>query len=159
MPNLENLLADYRRDATKINGLLEAVTQLSKRVAQGMDSAQDPEDIAQETAIAIYEYLPSMTEEITPLVVRITRNKLIDEHRRRKIKFPLNTDDTDIISSDLVSQWQRRKVEIATEVLGERVTTLLEHGYTHEEIEELTGVSVNTVRSRIKRARKLFLAA
>jgi RNA polymerase sigma factor (sigma-70 family) len=159
MPSLETLLADYRREPAKINPLLEAVTQLSRRVAQGMDSTLDPEDIAQETALAIYEYLPRMTEEITPLVVRITRNKVIDEHRKRKIKFPVNTDDTDISSTELVSQWQRRKLEIASEVLGERITTLLENGYTHEEIEEITGVSVNTVRSRIKRARKLFLAA
>lgn len=159
MPSLETLLADYRRDATKINPLLQGVTQLSRKVARRMDSALDPDDIAQETALAIYEYLPSMTEQITPLVLRVTRNRMIDAHRKSRITFPLNLDDTDIISNDLVSDWQRRKLEIAQEVIGERVTNLLENGYTHDEIQELTGVPVNTLRSRIKRARKLFLAA
>jgi DNA-directed RNA polymerase specialized sigma24 family protein len=159
MPSLEEQLLAYKRDPKQINPLLEGINHLAKKRARAIDRSVDPEDIAQEVLIDMLKLLPSIQKDIVPRVLRITRHKVIDEQRKTHMKYPVEIDDQGISSPDRVSSWQRRKLEIASEVLGEQITNLLEHGYTHQEIEELTGVSISTVRARIQRARKLFLAA
>ena len=158
MLKLEDLFHAYKLDAQQLSPLLTEITALAKRAAKRIDQTIDAEDISQDVTLEVWKRLPSIDKDLVPRVLRITRNKVIDEQRKRKQPH-LNSEDVTISSPELVSTWQRRKLEIASEVLGERITNLLEHGYTHEEIAEVTGVSVDTVRSRIRRARKLFLAA
>jgi len=159
MPNLEDSFLAYRQDPQQLGPLLEGITRLAQKRARAIDGSVDPEDIAQEVLIDVLKLLPSIERDIVPRVLRITKNKVIDEQRKAHMKYPVEIDDRGISSPELVSSWQRRRLEIASEVLGEQVTNLLEHGYTHEEIADLTSVSISTVRARIQRARKLFLAA
>lgn len=158
MPSLEEQFLAYKKDAQQLSPLLAAVAYLAKRAAKRIDQTIDAEDISQDVTLEVWKRLPLIDKDLVPRVLRITRNKVIDEQRKRKQPH-LNSEDMTISSPELVSSRQRRKLEIASEVLGERITNLLEHGYSHEEIADLTGVPVSTIRSRIQRARKLFLAA
>lgn len=137
----------------------------------------DRADLAQEVWIRIYRNLRRLQEpgKFRSWMTRIATNLFYDELRKRKrVQNPLSLDaprqaddgemDWDIADSDpgpaqeIVTREFYEKLREAIADLPEsfRTTIVLREieGMAYEEIAEITGVSLGTVKSRIARARQ-----
>lgn len=136
----------------------------------------DRHDLSQEVWIRTYRHLHRLQEPVKfrSWLGRITTNLFYDELRKRKrIKAPLSLDapiqlrDTEMdweLPSDTLSPQEHLTTQEFYEHLHQAVRDLPEvfrqtiilreiQGLAYEEIAELTGVSLGTVKSRIARAR------
>lgn len=137
----------------------------------------DRADLAQEVWIRVYRNLRRLQEpgKFRSWMTRIATNLFYDELRKRKrVQHPLSLDaprqaddgemDWDIADSDpgpsqdIVTREFYDKLREAIADLPEsfRTTIVLREieGMAYEEIAEITGVSLGTVKSRIARARQ-----
>jgi len=137
---------------------------------------EDRADLAQEVWIRVYRNIKRLNEpgKFRGWLSRITTNLFYDELRKRKrhqsplsLDAPLNMEDGEIdweIASEnpgpgetLVTDEFYEQLRIAIADLPEafRTTIVLREiqGMAYEEIAEITGVSLGTVKSRIARAR------
>ena len=131
--------------------------------------ADEARDLAQDIFVRIYRHLDGCrdADRFLPWMIRIARNACIDHLRRRKARPPAQdipaeealrlvapgeTPDEDIIRRERL-----RIIEIALQTLSEinREMILLKdmQGLTLEEIAELLGLPLGTVKSRTSRAR------
>ncbi|ABG53362.1 RNA polymerase, sigma-24 subunit, ECF subfamily [Trichodesmium erythraeum IMS101] len=138
---------------------------------------QDRSDLAQEVWIRVYRNIRGLQEpaKFKSWLSRITTNLFYDELRKRKRITPPLSLDAPLTLDDGIVDW-----EIATDKPGPeeqlttqefydhlrdaiaqlpevfRVTIILREiqGLSYEEISEITGVSLGTVKSRIARARQ-----
>ncbi|MCH2048577.1 MAG: sigma-70 family RNA polymerase sigma factor [Trichodesmium sp. ALOHA_ZT_67] len=138
---------------------------------------QDRSDLAQEVWIRVYRNIRGLQEpaKFKSWLSRITTNLFYDELRKRKRITPPLSLDAPLTLDDGMVDW-----EIATDKPGPeeqlttqefydhlrdaiaqlpevfRVTIILREiqGLSYEEISEITGVSLGTVKSRIARARQ-----
>lgn len=137
---------------------------------------QDRSDLAQEVWLRVYRYLSQLEEpqKFKSWLGRITTNIFYDELRKRKRRAtPISIDETrrttgrelvqEIASDsptpedDLATQEFYEKLREGIAQLPEifRTTIILREieGLSYEEIAEITGASLGTVKSRIARAR------
>ena len=137
---------------------------------------QDRADLAQEVWIRVYRNIKRLNEpmKFRGWLSRIATNLFYDELRKRKrvshaisLDAPRRVDDGEI-DWDIVSDYpnpdenlitrefyERLRVAIAGLPEAFRTTIVLREieGMAYEEIAEMTGVSLGTVKSRIARAR------
>ncbi|BAP17563.1 MAG: sigma-70 family RNA polymerase sigma factor [cyanobacterium endosymbiont of Epithemia adnata isolate EadnSB Bon19] len=137
---------------------------------------QDRADLAQEVWIRVYRNIKRLKEPVKfrGWLSRIATNLFYDELRKRKrVSHPISLDaprrvDDGEIEWDIVSDYpspdddlatrefyDRLKVAIADLPEAFRTTIVLREieGMAYEEIAQMTGVSLGTVKSRIARAR------
>ncbi len=137
---------------------------------------QDRADLAQEVWIRVYRNIKRLNEPVKfrGWLSRIATNLFYDELRKRKrVSHPISLDaprrvddgefEWDIVSDypspdDILATrefYDRLKVAIADLPEAFRTTIVLREieGLAYEEIAEMTGVSLGTVKSRIARAR------
>jgi RNA polymerase sigma-70 factor, ECF subfamily len=138
---------------------------------------QDRADLAQEVWIRVYRHIKKLNEpeKFRGWLSRITTNLFYDELRKRKrVGNPLSLDnpkqmlDGDQIEWDLPSDLPSPVETLSTQEFyehldkaikelpeGFRATIVMREieGLSYEEIAEITGVSLGTVKSRIARAR------
>jgi RNA polymerase sigma-70 factor (ECF subfamily) len=137
---------------------------------------QDRADLAQEVWIRVYRNIKRLNEptKFRGWLSRIATNLFYDELRKRKrtnqtisLDAPRRVDDGeidwDIVSDypnpdETLATWEfyeRLKLAIADLPVAFRTTIVLREieGLAYEEIAEMTGVSLGTVKSRIARAR------
>ncbi|WP_041429229.1 sigma-70 family RNA polymerase sigma factor [Synechococcus sp. PCC 7502] len=138
---------------------------------------QDRADLAQEVWLRVYRNIKKLNEpeKFRGWLSRITTNLFYDELRKRKrVGNPLSLDnplqmlDGDEIDWELPSDrpgpvetlstqefYEHLRLAIAELPEGFRATIVMREieGLTYEEIAEITGVSLGTVKSRIARAR------
>ncbi|NES04169.1 MAG: sigma-70 family RNA polymerase sigma factor [Okeania sp. SIO2F4] len=138
---------------------------------------QDRSDLAQEVWIRVYRNIKRLQEpaKFKSWLSRITTNLFYDELRKRKrVTPPLSLDaplafDDGIIDWEIAADTPGPEEELTTQEFYERlrdaiaqlpevfrVTIVLREieGLSYEEIAEITGVSLGTVKSRIARARQ-----
>jgi RNA polymerase sigma-70 factor (ECF subfamily) len=138
---------------------------------------QDRNDLAQEIWIRVYKNLKKLNDpaKFQGWLSRITTNLFYDELRKRKrVATPLSLDaprltvdgemDWDLPADqpspddDLATQEFYEKLRLAIADLPEafRITIVLREieGMAYEDIAQITGVSLGTVKSRIARARQ-----
>ncbi len=138
---------------------------------------QDRSDLAQEVWIRVYRNIKRLQEpaKFKSWLSRITTNLFYDELRKRKrITPPLSLDaplafDDGIIDWEIAADTPGPEEELTRQEFYERlrdaiaqlpevfrVTIVLREieGLSYEEISEITGVSLGTVKSRIARARQ-----
>ncbi len=141
-----------------------------------MNHSEDAKDISQEVWIKAYRSIANFDERaaFSTWIYRIAVNTCIDEMRKRKGKQSLSLDqefqdeegawkhevaDAGATPEECVLQ-QETKNEIyqALDKLSEQYKTVFilrdMQGLTYEEIEEITGLALGTVKSRISRARR-----
>lgn len=137
---------------------------------------QDRADLAQEVWIRVYRNIKRLNEPLKfrGWLSRIATNLFYDELRKRKrVSNPVSLDaprrvDDGEIDWDIVSDYPSPDDNLATREFYEqlrlaiadlpeafRTTIILREieGMAYEEIAEITGVSLGTVKSRIARAR------
>ncbi|NEO54104.1 MAG: sigma-70 family RNA polymerase sigma factor [Okeania sp. SIO3B5] len=138
---------------------------------------QDRSDLAQEVWIRVYRNIKRLQDPVKfkSWLSRITTNLFYDELRKRKrVTPPLSLDaplalDDGIIDWEIATNTPGPEEELSTQEFYDylrdaisqlpevfRVTIVLREieGLSYEEISEITGVSLGTVKSRIARARQ-----
>jgi RNA polymerase sigma-70 factor (ECF subfamily) len=137
------------------------------------------EDLVQETFVRVYRHLhrfdptKKFSTWIYTIASNLAKNELRNRSRNPMVLFqaikknweadhrPLQWEDTTYAPDDLFRKRHlREKVEKAVEELPEhhRVVFVLREmeGKTYEEISDITGVTLGTVKSRLNRARNKF---
>lgn len=137
------------------------------------------EDLVQETFVRVYRHLhrfdptKKFSTWIYTIASNLAKNELRNRSRNPLVLFqaikknweadhrPLEWEDTTYSPDDLFRKRHlREKVEAAVAELPEhhRVVFVLREmeGKTYEEISEITGVTLGTVKSRLNRARNRF---
>jgi RNA polymerase sigma-70 factor, ECF subfamily len=137
---------------------------------------QDRADLAQEVWIRVYKNIKSLNEpeKFRGWLSRIATNLFYDELRKRKrvapplsLDAPINVEDGSIewdLPSDTpnpsehlstVEFYDKLRAAIGNLPAAFRTTIVLREieGLSYEEIADVTGVSIGTVKSRIARAR------
>ena len=140
-----------------------------------MGNAEDAKDISQDAIIKIYRNLASVTDtgHMRAWIARIVHNTCMDELRRRKGKIALSYDvmldlgdgelEHQIADSAAGPDEMLLRKEIGQQILqglnqlsdDHRSLVVLRdvQGLSYEEIAEITGKPLGTVKSRISRGR------
>lgn len=135
-------------------------------------SAADQDDIVQEVFVVVYRRLPYFDDKnLAGWLYRITTRQVRDFRRLRWVKeifnrsMPLSSNFPGTGPTPLGDALQDEKRKLMAHLLSrlnesQRAAFVLFeiHGYTGEEIAQFQGVSVNTVRARILRARNKLAA-
>lgn len=145
-----------------------------KLILSIVHNEEDAKDLAQETFIKVYTSISSFngSSSVSTWIYRIGYNTALDFCRKNKrvpesksldddednqVKFVSEHEDKQP-ENILVKQEMLKDVEAALEKLPEDQRRVIElrdrHGFSYEEICDITGQREGTVKSRINRARK-----
>lgn len=176
--SIEKLLINKRDEfliKAALNGDGKAFSSLiklyKKRVmALGMSffkNADDTDDFVQEVFVKVYTSLSkfSFKSSFGTWITRIAYNSAVNSVTRRKEYLPLANEEL-IQAKDLTPEEEEMK-RITLKTIRECVASLPEnyglcvemyffHGLKHDEISEITGFPVNTIKSYVFRAKKLL---
>ncbi len=144
-------------------------------VLRMMGEGAGVEDLSQEVFLKVYRHLPQFDEKsaFSTWIYRIAVNTCIDEMRKRKGKQTYSleaeieamdgsyhrqfADNGDTPEQSVLRQELREEVLSAMESLSpehKAVVVLRDiQGFSYEEISEMTGATLGTVKSRLSRAR------
>ncbi|NCC15576.1 MAG: sigma-70 family RNA polymerase sigma factor [Clostridia bacterium] len=140
-----------------------------------MNHSEDARDISQEVLIKAFRNIANFDERssFSTWLYRITVNTCIDEMRKRKGKQSLSldneleddegtwkreiADDGDTPEESLMRKEEKSELLMALETISQDYKTVFilrdMRGLTYEEIADITGLALGTVKSRISRAR------
>ncbi|WP_304509481.1 RNA polymerase sigma factor [Anaerotignum sp.] len=140
-----------------------------------MNHSEDAKDISQEVFIKAYKNITGFDERSTfsTWIYRITVNTCIDEMRKRKGKQKLFLDNEfeneegkvkqeipsqcDTPEETLIRKEEKNEILTALQEISEDYRTVFIlrdiRGLSYDEIAEITGLALGTVKSRISRAR------
>jgi RNA polymerase sigma-70 factor (ECF subfamily) len=170
----EALIAAARRgDAQAFNKLILAYQSLAYNVAyRTLHDPDDAADATQKAFISAYRALPRFRGgSFKAWLLRIVTNACFDDIRRRKRRPASSLDDMAVEpdhSAALTDEHESPEERAMRQDLGraiqagldelpdhQRVTLVLSdiQGLSYEEIAEVTGVSLGTVKSRLSRGR------
>ena len=137
-----------------------------------LGNEKDAEDCAQETLLRVWRALPNYRGEakFSTWVCRIAVNLCLDELRRQKAKQTQSLDemreagydaaDDDTPESHVQQSETKKTVEKVLGTLSEEHRTMLilrdVQGFSYDEIAQMLSLPLNTVKSRISRARANF---
>jgi RNA polymerase sigma-70 factor (ECF subfamily) len=170
----EALIAAARRgDAQAFNKLILAYQTLAYNVAyRVLHDADDAADATQEAFVSAFRALPRFRGgSFKAWLLRIVTNACYDDLRRRK-RRPASSLDDMVVDPDhspmLIDENESPEEHAMRQALGgaiqsgldelpdhQRMTLILSdiQGLSYEEIAEVTGVSLGTVKSRLSRGR------
>jgi RNA polymerase sigma-70 factor (ECF subfamily) len=170
----EALIAAARRgDAQAFNKLILAYQTLAYNVAyRTLHDPDDAADATQQAFISAFRALPRFRGgSFKAWLLRIVTNACYDDLRRRKRRSTSSLDDLAVDqdhSPILMDEHESPEEHTMREALGraiqagldelpdhQRVTLILSdiQGLSYDEIAEVTGVSLGTVKSRLSRGR------
>ena len=146
---------------------LEKLYRLAYRLTSNVP---DAEDLVQDVVLKLYERRDELTSirELAPWLGRVLYNQFIDDKRRygrqplKLVEASAGVDEqpgtgTDPLAATLTAD-MAKSLSAALARLGEdhRVVVLLHdsEGYKLKEIQELTGVPIGTLKSRLHRGRE-----
>ena len=161
----------------------EIVNRYDKRlqnfIARTVGDREQAEDLVQETFVRVYRHLHRFDQTrkfstwIYTIAGNLAKNELRNRSRNPLVLFqtimknwdadyrPLEWEDPKTRPDDLYrKRFLREKVNEAVEQLPEHHRTVFIlrelHGKSYEEIAEITGCNLGTVKSRLNRARNAF---
>lgn len=175
MPIPEDILIKQAQngDVSSFEDLIQNhQARLFRLVLTVAGNAEDAEDALQETLLQAYRALPgfrgdcSFSTWLFRIAINRTRNWLRSQGRASSERFAASmvgaTEDTARrVDSEVVHREGRRQIRAALQKLPEhyRRAILLRHymDMSYEEIADVLGVPVGTVRSRLAQGRKLLM--
>ncbi len=161
----------------------EIVSRYDKRlqnfIARTVGDREQAEDLVQETFVRVYRHIHRFDQTrkfstwIYTIAGNLAKNELRNRSRNPLVLFqtimknwdadfrPLEWEDPKTRPDDLYRRrFLREKVNEAVEQLPEHHRTVFVlrelHGKSYEEIAEITGCNLGTVKSRLNRARNAF---
>jgi RNA polymerase sigma-70 factor (ECF subfamily) len=173
----ENLIAQAKQgDMAALEALILQHEKIVYNVAlRMMNHTEDAKDISQEVFLKAYRNIASFDERATfsTWIYRITVNTCIDEMRKRKGKQPLFldnefedeegtwkkeiADESDTPEESLMRKEEKSEILMALKTISEDYKTVFIlrdiRGLSYDEISDITGLALGTVKSRISRAR------
>ena len=166
---LRSLQGDQQAFASLVTRYQRQVYNLAYRM---LGSPEDAEDAAQEVFLRAYTALPSfeLGRKFSSWLLSIASNHCIDILRRRRYAW-MSLDDVSfrLVSpveepaSAVLRQEQAGQVQHLLQRLPEkyRLVVILRYWYdlAYEEIAATTGLSLNTVKTRLHRARLMLAKA
>lgn len=123
-------------------------------------SAQDAEDILQETFLKLWKFRQDINTEgeLYPWIKRVALNMSIDYRRKKKREDKRIEENMEQPQEKINTNVQEQVTQLALDSLDEdkRSVFLLRviGGYSYQEIAQRLGLSIGTVMSRLHRARK-----
>ncbi|MEW6279692.1 MAG: sigma-70 family RNA polymerase sigma factor [Candidatus Eremiobacterota bacterium] len=139
-------------------GQLERLYRYARRLVRDPEQAAD---LVQDTFERALRYRNRVRSEadLRPLLFRILQNLYVDRWRvRSRHELPLFEPPEDLPGPEVVHEALSDEVERALMELHDswRATLWLRdvEGFSYDEIAEITGTAVGTVRSRLSRARR-----
>jgi RNA polymerase sigma-70 factor (ECF subfamily) len=145
------------------------VYNVAYRVVNNIDEAQE---VTQEVFLTVYRKLKSFKfkSSLKTWVYRIAVNTAIDYSRKRSrdqdhiVQYEENNNlnkTTDPVSEKIEKEQQEKTISTLLEALNpdQRVCIVLRsiEGLSYQEIAETLNININTVRTRIKRAREKLI--
>lgn len=137
-----------------------------------LGDADQAADVAQDAFISAYRHLPGLRGEFRPWLMRIVANACRDvlrsQKRRPSVSLDMTTDDDEAPALQIADttagpeeQLLRREMQqtIATALFtipaDQREVIVLSdiEGLSYQEIADITGINIGTVKSRLNRAR------
>jgi RNA polymerase sigma-70 factor (ECF subfamily) len=166
---LQALQGDQHAFAQLVTQYQRQVYNLTYRMLQ---NAQDAEDATQEAFLRAYRALPSFKvgKKFSSWILSIASNLCIDILRRRRyawlsledVSFRLAA-ETESPDRAMLRQEHADEVQQLLSCLPEkyRLVVILRYWYdmSYKEIAETTGLSLNTVKTRLHRARHMLARA
>ena len=140
-----------------------------------MGNREDAEDVAQEAIIKIFSHLYTIDPEgggkgFKAWTAKITVNTAIDELRRRKRKYAAETvpEDAELPANtptpeeETLQRERMRALQAALQRLPDQMRMIIilrdMQGFTYEEMAQVMGCKMGTVKSRLARARSALRA-
>lgn len=161
----ESLLIERARsgDEVAFADLVRSYTPYVYRTAFAlMHDVMESEDIAQEVFIKLHRSLPQLSEirAFHSWLTRIITNQCLDR-LKKKISTPVEDSVLDLLFPNVANNWDERIIleEAMKQLTIEHRTVLLLRewqGYDYNEIAEILGIPLGTVKSRIYLARALL---
>jgi RNA polymerase sigma-70 factor (ECF subfamily) len=155
-----------RGDPLALRDLLRAVAPVVRRICRGVMGREDPEleDAIQECLIDVARALPQFRFEsdVSHYVTKIAMRRAIAARQRARARArqhtgldaaalsAANLGDSSVAHADLVRY-------LVDDINEDQATALLLHvmlGHSIEEIASITGVSANTVKTRLRLGKK-----
>ena len=155
-----------RGDPLALRDLLRAVAPVVRRICRGVMGREDPEleDAIQECLIDVARALPQFRFEsdVSHYVTKIAMRRAIAARQRARARArqhtgldaaalsAANLGDSSVAHADLVR-------DLVDDINEDQATALLLHvmlGHSIEEIASITGVSANTVKTRLRLGKK-----
>jgi len=135
-------------------------------------NAQDAEEITQEVFLKVYHNMKyfRMQSSFKTWVYRITANcainysKKVSRERGRREEYGKYLNPWDVLSAPKASGMEHKEIaDLALKILNpdQRVCVILRNleGLSYRQIADTLKISINTVRSRLARAREKLLSA
>jgi len=135
---------------------LDDLYAFALRLTQNRERA---EDLVQETYLRHLSSGRSTPVELRPYLFRTLRNLHIDQWRRTQ-KGPATglierlPEAADVVLEGMLSEWMEEALTQLDGCFRETLWLREVEGFSYAEIASITGVPVNTVRSRLSRARQ-----
>jgi RNA polymerase sigma-70 factor (ECF subfamily) len=173
-PDDDRLIAECRQGRTAAFGELVRRYQdrLFNTVYRMVDNAEDALDVVQDAFVSAYQSLDSFKgdAQFFTWLYRIAINTAITLKRRQRVAYsirssrsedrsvdPIDTSDYSRPEHGLEKADEERRVQEALNRLSSEHKTVLVlkdiEGHKYEEMAEMLGVPIGTVRSRLHRAR------
>jgi RNA polymerase sigma-70 factor (ECF subfamily) len=161
------MLQGLAGDAQAQRQLLRELAVLLQRFhRRRLGSVAEVDDLVQETLIAIHTrrdtYDPS--HKLTSWVYSITRYKLIDYLRRRRLRVSVPLEDsTELFGDDVIEQAQNsRDIEQLLSTLPERQREAIRltqlEGWSVEEAAAIAGQSISAIKVNVHRGLKRLMS-
>lgn len=171
----EDELLIKRAQKGEVDAFEELIAKHEKRIyniaLRTMKSAEDAKDMAQEAIIKIYRSIAGFKGDCTfaVWVYRITVNTCLDELRRKKKRTAVSLDHlADQGVQQFEDEGETPEESLSRKELGGKISAAIAsldddyrvavtlrdvQGLSYQEIAEITGATLGTVKSRINRAR------
>lgn len=140
-------------------------------------SEADANDLVQETYLKAFRFIDSYLEgtNAKAWLFRILKNAFINNYRK-KSKRPTQVDFEDVVNfhkeeDTALTSYVDMREEVYDNIIGDEVTNAINNlsvdhrtvlllrdieGFSYEEISKIIDIPINTVRSRLNRARNLL---
>lgn len=166
-PTLNDVVRDaLRGDPLALRDFLQAIAPMVRRICRGIMGRDDPEleDAIQECLIDVARALPRFRFEsdVTHYVTKIVMRRAIADRERSRVRSrqQIALDAASMLAANLDGS-SRAHADLVRDLLDDlnedQATALLLRvmlGHSIEEIASITGVSVNTVKTRLRLGKK-----
>lgn len=128
---------------------------------------EEAEDTVQEVFMKLWMRRNSLDEKARGLAIVATKNLCVSKWRKQKLRNSasidentLNVENGESANTHLMAEEQKRRIEMAIEHLPRserRLMLMRQQGMENEEIEKITGIPINSIRTMISSARKKMI--